>query len=317
MTHTTEDWHQELRRSWRCRELRRPWRSWELRRPWQVVFGALASVPSARPPQPEPFLPPKKISLGYQEPSGAKQTGQYITWQEKALQGQTNRTGHPTGTRSPPGLAWKLRLPLGMTRSQGPSQGPSATTSTSATARQAAGMASAATTRGAACPDESPWTRQDKVFLNVPVGTTRQTRHSWPWRVDWIHGARVSGGRRAWVSGDPAGLSQRRAGGVISRERRARWAADGGIISRERRARWAADGGVIWGSRGRRVGFPRGWRRDLPWTAGLGSSNPGSREPAGGLGIATAGGGYLPRSAGMRARGQWAHLPWETKHRNK
>ncbi len=33
----------------------------------------------------------------------------------KALQGQTNRTGHPTGTRSPPGLAWKLRLPLGMT----------------------------------------------------------------------------------------------------------------------------------------------------------------------------------------------------------
>ncbi len=66
-----------------------------------------------------------------------------MTWQEKALQGQTNRTGHPTGTRSPPGLAWKLRPPLGMTRSQGPS----ATASTSATRRQAAGMASAATTR--------------------------------------------------------------------------------------------------------------------------------------------------------------------------
>ncbi len=73
--------------------------------------------------------------------------------------------------------------------------------------------------------------------------------------------------RRAWVSGDPAGieseagrraLSQRRAGGVISRERRA------------------------WGS-----------------------GNPGTRQPAGGLGRATAGGGYLPRSAGMRARGQW------------
>ncbi len=53
-------------------------------------------------------------------------------------------------------------------------------------------------------------------------------------------------------------LSQRRAGGVISRERRA------------------------WGS-----------------------GNPGTRQPAGGLGRATAGGGYLPRSAGMRARGQW------------
>ncbi len=65
--------------------------------------------------------------------------------------------------------------------------------------------------------------------------------------------------RRAWVSGDLAGieseagrraLSQRRAGGVISRERRA------------------------WGS-----------------------GNPGTRQPAGG--------GYLPKSAGMRARGQW------------
>ncbi len=73
--------------------------------------------------------------------------------------------------------------------------------------------------------------------------------------------------RRARVSGDPAGieleagrraLSQRRAGGVISRERRA------------------------WGS-----------------------GNPGTRQPTGGLQRATAGGGYLPRSAGMRARGQW------------
>ncbi len=36
----------------------------------------------------------------------------------------------------------------------------------------------------------------------------------------------------------------------------------------------------------------------------MGSGNPGTRQPAGGLGIATAGGGYLPRSAGMRARGQ-------------
>ncbi len=70
----------------------------------------------------------------------------------KALQGQTDKTGHPTGTRSPPGLARRLRLLLGMTRSQGPSQGPSATASTSATRGQAARMASMATTRGAACP---------------------------------------------------------------------------------------------------------------------------------------------------------------------
>ncbi len=98
------------------------------------------------------------------------------------------------------------------------------------------------------------------------MGTTRHT-HGTPGRVvDRIHGARDSGGRRALVSGDPAGfeseagrraLSQRRSGGVISRERRA------------------------WGS-----------------------GNPGTRQPAGGLERAAAAGGYLPRSAGMRARGQ-------------
>ncbi len=62
-------------------------------------------------------------------------------------------------------------------------------------------------------------------------------------------GIESEAGRRA--------LSPRRAGGVISRERR------------------------TWGS-----------------------GNPGTRQPAGGLGRATASGGYLPRSAGMRARGQ-------------
>ncbi len=90
--------------------------------------------------------------------------------------------------------------------------------------------------------------------------------------------------RRAWVSGDPAGiesaagrraLSQRRAGGHRVRGGPAGIESEAGMISRERRT---------WGS-----------------------SNPGTRQPAGGLGRATAGGGYLPRSAGMRARGQWTH----------
>ncbi len=153
--------------------------------------------PRPRPPRPGPYSrnpttppPPKKNFhgevRGYQEPSRAKQTGQYKTRRDsppgpdrqdrtrrqesppgpdrqdrtshndrKALQDQTDKTGHPTGTRSPPGLARRLRLPLGMIRSQGPS----ATASTSATRGQAARMASMATTRGAA-PDESPWTRQ-------------------------------------------------------------------------------------------------------------------------------------------------------------
>ncbi len=61
--------------------LRRPWRCRELRRPWQVVLVAVASVPSARPLQPEPFYPPKNFPgevRGYQEPSGARHTGQYM-----------------------------------------------------------------------------------------------------------------------------------------------------------------------------------------------------------------------------------------------
>ncbi len=103
-----------------------------------------AMAGGTRFPQPgpygrNPFTPQKNFPgevRGYKEPSGGKQTG----------------TGQLTGTGSPPGLAWKLRLPLGMTRSQGPSQGPSATASTSATGGQAARMASMATTRGAACP---------------------------------------------------------------------------------------------------------------------------------------------------------------------
>ncbi len=50
-------------------------------------FGALASVPLARPLQPELLLPPPKKKFpgevrGYQEPSRAKQTRQYKTRQE-------------------------------------------------------------------------------------------------------------------------------------------------------------------------------------------------------------------------------------------
>ncbi len=71
------------------------------------------------------------------------------------------------------------------------------------------------------------------------------------------------------------GLSQRQSGGLESEAGRRALSQrrSGGVISRERRA---------WGS-----------------------GNPGTRQAAGGLGRATAGDGYLPRSAGMRARGQW------------
>ncbi len=121
-----------------------------------MVLVAVASVPSARPLQPEPFYPPPKISLGKLggirsppgldtetgqdrtgKPSRARQTGQDIPQEQEALLGCSR----------------KLRLPLGMTRSQGPSQGPSATSSTSATGG-AGGWEwpSSAMTKGAACP---------------------------------------------------------------------------------------------------------------------------------------------------------------------
>ncbi len=69
-------------------------------------------------------------------------------------------------------------------------------------------------------------------------------------------------------------LSQRRSAGIESAAGRRALSQrrSGGVISRERHS---------WGS-----------------------GNPGTRQPAGGLERATAGSGYLPRSAGMRARGQ-------------
>ncbi len=145
--------------------------------------GALASVPSARPLQPEPLLPPKIISLGksggIRSPPGldTHRTVHDMT----RLQGQTNRTGHPTGTRRPPGLAWRLRLLLGMTRSQRPIQGPSATASISATRGQAARMASMATTRGAACPRRVSMDKTRHGSLKCSCGHNKtDTRHSWP-----------------------------------------------------------------------------------------------------------------------------------------
>ncbi len=103
-----------------------------------------------------------------------------------------------------------------------------------------------------------------------------------------LHGARISGGQRAWVSTDPVGLSQRRSGG--------HWVSGdpAGMSQRRSGGHW-----VRGGPAGIKSAAIR-WR-DLPRTA---RGNPGTRQPAGRLGIDPAGGGSLPRSAGMRARGQ-------------
>ncbi len=84
----------ELWRPWRSWELWRPWRSWELRRPWQVI-GQATPAGTLLPPQ-------KKISLGklggIRSPPGLNR--QDSTKQDRnALQGQTDRTGQPTGAK--------------------------------------------------------------------------------------------------------------------------------------------------------------------------------------------------------------------------
>ncbi len=158
-----------------------------------------------------------------------------------------------------------------MTWHQGPSQGPSATAYTSATGGQAARMASMATTRGAACPRRVSMDKTDmmiKIFL-----WAQQNRHtallavtcglSTGLGIAAASGLESAPIRWAWVSGNPAGMSQRRSGGL--------WVSGDPAGIESEAGRW------------------RAW----------GSGNPGTRQPA------LSGSGYLPRSAGMRARGQW------------
>ncbi len=177
---------------------------------------------------------------------------------------RARQTRHPTGTRSPPGLARRLRLPLGMIRSQGPSQGPSATASTSATRGQAARMASMATTRGAACPRRVSMdkTRQDKVvkmFL-----WARQNTHGTPGRDMWTWSTGLGIAAASGHEATPIQcLSQRQSGGLES-----------AAIRRALGQRWAGGHWVRGGPAGIESEAMR-WR-DLPRTARLGERQPGN-----------------------------------------
>ncbi len=146
-------------------------------------------------------------------------------------------------------------------------------------------MASMATTRGAACPRRVSVDKTRQGSLKCSCGHNKtDTRHSWPWRVDSIHGARVSGGQRAWVSGDPAGLSQRRSGGhwvsgdpagieSAAGRRALSQRRAGGVISREWRAWGSGNPGTsrrAWESHRRR----RNSHADLQWAmAGITSGD--------------------------------------------
>ncbi len=153
------------------------------------------------------LLPPPKKKKNPRGSLGGIRSPPGLDRQDKTGTGQPSRARHtgqdtPPGTGSPPGLARKLRLLLGMTRSQGPSQGPSATAST--TRGQAAGNG----LRGhykSHLPQTSlhGQDRQNtlKLFLRARQDLKTLTLGTWhgtPGRdVDWIHGARVSGDRRA------------------------------------------------------------------------------------------------------------------------
>ncbi len=109
------------------------------------------------------------------------------------------------------------------------------------------------------------------------MGTTRQTRHSWPWRVDWIHEARVSGDWRAWVSGGPAGWVEPRtvasspANGRLGEPQTVASSPANGGLSEPRTAAWSPANGGLGVSGG--VGS-RGRRRISPTIGGLEGSRP-------------------------------------------
>ncbi len=127
------------------------------------------------PPPPPPQNFPGEVR-GYQEPSGAKQTGQYKKRQE-----------------SPPG-------PDRQDRNRKPSRASSEAEASSGHDQESGALTGSLSDRlhfsdkGAGgwewppwplqeppAPDESPWTRQDKVSLKCSCGHNKtDTRHSWP-----------------------------------------------------------------------------------------------------------------------------------------
>ncbi len=153
----------ELWKPWRCRELRRPWWSWELWRPWQMVFGGLGLGPLGLAPTAGTLTTPKKkIPWGSEGVSGAlrgsKHTEQYMTRQDS----RARQTGQDIPQEPEALLGWlgKLRLPLGMTKSQRPSQGPSATASIPRQGGRRLEWPPWPQQEEPPAPDESPRTRQ-------------------------------------------------------------------------------------------------------------------------------------------------------------
>ncbi len=171
-------WSWELWRPWRCRELRRPWRSWELWRPWQMVFGGLGLGPLGPAPTAGTLIPPPQNFpgevRGYQEPSGAKHTTwQYKTWQERPpgpdRQDSPQEPEALLGWLGSWGFLWAWRV-------RGPYRVPQLPLPPPRQGGRQLEWPPWPQQEEPPAPDESPWTRQDKIvkmFL-----WARQNRHT-------------------------------------------------------------------------------------------------------------------------------------------
>ncbi len=144
-----------------------------------MVLVAVASVPSARPLQPEPFYPPKKNSLGklggIRYPSGAKQTGQYKTQQESPPgPDKQDRTAHRN--RKPSWAGLEAEASSGHDRVRGPHRVPQQPLPLRRQGGRRLEWPPWPQQEEPPAPDESPWTRQDmmiKMFL-----WAQQNRHT-------------------------------------------------------------------------------------------------------------------------------------------
>ncbi len=186
--------------------------------------------------------------------------------------GLDTRQDSPPGTGSPPGLARKRRLLPGMTRSQGPLQGPSATASTSATRGQAAGNGLRGHYKKSCLPQTSlhgqDWQDTLKLFLRARQDLKTMTLGTW-------HG---TPGRDVWTGstglGLAAAMSQRRSGGLDSAAIRHAWVR-GRLAGIESEAGRRAGGHWVRGGPADIESAAGRWR-DLPRTAGLGELQPGN-----------------------------------------
>ncbi len=147
------------------------------------------------------LLPPQKNFpgevRGYQEPSGAGHTEQYMTGQERPS--RARQTGQDSQQEPEALLEWlgSWGFLWAWHDIRGPHRVPQQPHPPPRQGGRRLEWPPWPQQEEPPAPDESPWTRQGSLKCSCGHNKT-DTRHSWPWHVDLIHGARDSG--------DPAGI---------------------------------------------------------------------------------------------------------------